>query len=563
MMAAIRARAASESVSTSDFAGTETGSSRAPSNDWDVDAIAQDARDAREARNKGKGRGELRDDRSEEDLAQPKQRLDARRPNSAASSSQEQGVPLRPEQDDFNRFVSATTIATATTMSTLFVKHPGPRQGANNIRVIKPDEVTDIVPDRVGRMRYDKTTMRWVKDREPLSGIEELGEGSAMGSGTGGGRTSRGSRSRSEESEDVFAGIDSWGHSSQHNSGNPVQPAVEEVIQEEDSEEDDENVIRQADTTRIFDDSDTSRSSILDDDHDMVTAPTHAPMLMEPQQYISPPARPVPHHASSAPAIMTPRNNLAPQPIRSALRTARGNSLTPGVRKQTQWHESVTPAPDSAARRSVSFSDGKKAGKMRDCHPDETIETVDSEVSHRQPERRKNGAGGKGEDEEWFRAGEGSWMPSIRTQRIEGLMDEMNGLSQSISTDHGRRSADLLALDEGTPSKPAKPIVDSLVNSPHQIEQNAQFDEEADRTIRGDTIKSRLSRSSRRNDANATFLTECSFGVTHDKLIQLITDVYGSEPYWEHLTLLDLRSKGVDSVTRLKEFLPELIEVYL
>lgn len=89
--------------------------------------------------------------------------------------------------------------------------------------------------------------------------------------------------------------------------------------------------------------------------------------------------------------------------------------------------------------------------------------------------------------------------------------------------------------------------------------------EEVDRTIRGDTVRPRHSRSSRsrHNDANATFLTECSFGVTHDKLVQLITDVYGSEPYWDHLTLLDLRGKSVDSVTRLKEFLPELTEVYL
>ena len=63
--------------------------------------------------------------------------------------------------------------------------------------------------------------------------------------------------------------------------------------------------------------------------------------------------------------------------------------------------------------------------------------------------------------------------------------------------------------------------------------------------------------------ANATFLTECSFGVAHDNLVKLITDVYGAEPWWEHLTSLDLRSKGADSVARLKDFLPDLDEVNL
>lgn len=422
-MAAIRARAASDSLSTSEFTGTETGSSRAPSNDWDIEAIARRARE--ENGLKGTGRAEFSEISSEARpgaAAESKQRLDNRRPTSAASSGDEQGVPVRPDQEDFNRFVSATTVATATTMSTSFVKHPGPRQGANNIRNIRPDEVQGIVPDRVGRMRYDKGLMRWVKDRAPLSGIDEAGEGSATGSGSGG-RTSRGSRSQSGESEDVFAGIDSWGHESNQNVTVP-QGGQEE---ESDDDEDDENVIRQADTTRIFDDteSDSSQSEGASE-NEMVTALTHAPPAETPK-FTSPPTRPVVHHASSAPAIMTPQANLAVRPIRSALRNARGNSLTPGVRKQTQWHESVTPAPDSAARRSVSFSDGKKSGKMRDCHPDETIETVDSEHTDHVGKRTDEAKGG---DEEWFRAGEGSWMPSIRTQRIEGMMEDMNGLSE-------------------------------------------------------------------------------------------------------------------------------------
>jgi len=57
---------------------------------------------------------------------------------------------------------------------------------------------------------------------------------------------------------------------------------------------------------------------------------------------------------------------------------------------------------------------------------------------------------------------------------------------------------------------------------------------------------------------NATFLTEASFGVAHDKLVQVITDVQPFEPHWEELSCIDLANKNIDSVARLKEFLPRL-----
>lgn len=98
-------------------------------------------------------------------------------------------------------------------------------------------------------------------------------------------------------------------------------------------------------------------------------------------------------------------------------------------------------------------------------------------------------------------------------------------------------------------------------------QNHPEEEEDGDKTVMPDPAQHRssrsLSRPSRRSDANATFLTECSFGVAHDKLVQVITDVYGSEPYWEHLKVLDLRGKLVDSVARLKEFLPELENVNL
>ncbi|GAA5913799.1 uncharacterized protein JCM6883_003995, partial [Sporobolomyces salmoneus] len=62
---------------------------------------------------------------------------------------------------------------------------------------------------------------------------------------------------------------------------------------------------------------------------------------------------------------------------------------------------------------------------------------------------------------------------------------------------------------------------------------------------------------------NATFLTECSFGVSHDRLLQFITDVEPFEPDWEGLSSIDLSGRKAESVVRLKEFLPKLDEVNL
>jgi hypothetical protein len=60
------------------------------------------------------------------------------------------------------------------------------------------------------------------------------------------------------------------------------------------------------------------------------------------------------------------------------------------------------------------------------------------------------------------------------------------------------------------------------------------------------------------NKANGTFLTECSFGVAHDRLVTVITDIQPFEPYWEELSSIDLSEKNLESVARLKEFLPRL-----
>lgn len=267
------------------------------------------------------------------------------RPSSATS-----GAPLPPPRqgvnaDDLARFVSSTTFPTSTTLSTSFVKHAG--RPAPRVRVIRPDDVEGLVQGKLGKMRYDQASMRWVRE---LGQVDEAGESRVGGS---------------EESEDVFAGMESLG-----------EPVPTEDMEGESPDDE----VRQGDAIRIEQHSDSS---------------SEAEGSVRPK---SPPKRPIPIHAASAPAILTP----APaggslRPIRSALRNA--NSATPagGPKKRAGWHESVTPAGASESKRSVSFSDGKKAGKIGDLFDDR----------------------------------EKSWMPSARTRRIDGMLGDMEELSTS------------------------------------------------------------------------------------------------------------------------------------
>ena len=79
---------------------------------------------------------------------------------------------------------------------------------------------------------------------------------------------------------------------------------------------------------------------------------------------------------------------------------------------------------------------------------------------------------------------------------------------------------------------------------------------------RSASLSGRSNRSTARQ-ANATFLTDWSFRVSHDRLVQVITDVQPYEPYWEELTVIDLSEKNLESVARLKEFLPKLDSLQL
>lgn len=464
------------------------------------------------------------------------------------SGDEQYGAPPPPHgradgmyADDLNRYVSSSThptcTNTGTTMSTSFVKHKGrpPPPPPANIRMIRPDDVMGIVPDRVGKMRYDQATMRWVREHG-LGTVDENGE----------------SRRESEESEDVFAGMESWRDevrslrqdieaettsASEGGSGSEdgdLQPAAAAI----------------ADKTHRWSDS-TDNSS--EDDNDMTAQladpePVPAPRLYPDPPSISPPARPIPQHANTAPPIMTPGrpNSSSPAKLRSALRQPQSSTpFVNGVKKRAGWHSDLTPAParvmdltpgSSGAKRSVSFSDGKKHGKI-----------VAPEILQAGPSRTL----------QLQRSQDASFQPSARTKRIQGVLRDMEDLSKFCHSPHtsSTRTDPQPGLDDATtPSKPPKQDMSSRTLQ-STTAAAAEYDD--------DTTISQAPTARQRAHANQTILTECSFGISHDKLVQLITDVQPFEPYWETLKSIDLRNRAVDNLARLKEFLPALQEVLL
>ncbi|CAK9779412.1 hypothetical protein CC85DRAFT_266047 [Cutaneotrichosporon oleaginosum] len=455
--------------------------------------------------------------------------------------------------DDLNRFVSATTVATATTMSTSFVKHRGPKDPTpTHMTMIRPGDVQGVVPNRIGKMIYDQETHRWV--REPRGALTRVSEGAE-------------SQRISDESQDVFAGFDTTSPSIRPSSS-PERRAIPPFSGERDSPSSLDRGFPLSSPERDMSSPERDMSSpekgfsspekgFRSPDREQ-SSPSSSPEKYaldsidrdDPQE--TPRARPGLNHSVSAPAHGTP------MPLRSALRNANGSTPVSAIKKRAAWHADLTPArgreasaaPSSGSnRRSVSFSDGYVIAQH--------IEAERAEWSR---------VDGKGRFERYERTDimeESSIAPSMRTRRIQQALDGMANL-QITDVDYDDDDDD--DMPDPSPSKPARSTSSSVSSSAaahgrHQ-EVSDVTEEQADSTVPINTLRS--FRSFRRGGgADQTFLTECSFGVAHDRLVQLLTDVQPFEPHWENLRTIDLSNKGVESLARLKEFLPRLDEAVL
>ena len=285
-------------------------------------------------------------------------------PPSARTAAIATSSVLGRPSEDLNRFVSSSTVSGTTLTagsSGSFVKHPGPAQ----ITRIGPEDVPAL-PERVGRMVFDKVMMRWVK--------ATVMESPRIPEGGGGG-----SAEIDAESEDPFRDIESLREDSLVGDG--IEERVSQLMDNSDVDEvvDEEELEL---TSFSFDgpshthmpaaslsEDDTTDSDNDDDDVTEITALSASlSLVVAPEITSDPDSSDEESHHEHALAVVksTPgpsREVSVPTPIRSVLKNTVASPAVTFADPVINSH--CTPANKSGHRRSVSFSDGKREGPIR------------------------------------------------------------------------------------------------------------------------------------------------------------------------------------------------------
>ncbi|RDX46502.1 hypothetical protein OH76DRAFT_1457148 [Lentinus brumalis] len=485
--------------------------------------------------------------------------------------------------EDMTRFVSSST-ASGTTLTVgsaeSFVKHAGPKPSTQlHITQIKPSDVGEL-PERVGKMVFDRVMMRWVKATAmATAGMTEAhgdagaGLGASVASHTG--AEPDPDIDRGEESEDPFRDIESLreddsehhtegseGHAEREDEDDSMameKSRIEDVFSEvEDAEEAEltsfstdgpsQDLIHAGDegepVDSLFTDSDASASDDEREDGTGSTVPT-ATMDLPLER---PDANPAfadefmvePVYGDTPPRFLVgaPRGPAGPSVVAATPLPASRSSTSITPMSVLKGNKMQTPANRRGHRRSVSFSDGKRDGPIRGIG--RNIPTPDGSAL--------------GDDDSPLPSGSRAvdrsnavLVPSARSKRIANLLDDLENADFEEDSPSKGSSSSRPPTDEMRPMQPRRPNTapGSASGSARHASQRL-FSRSADpQTPRG-------------MSGNATFLTECSFGVAHDRLVQVITDVQPFEPHWEELTSIDLSGRNIDSTARLKEFLPKL-----
>ncbi|EMD39716.1 hypothetical protein CERSUDRAFT_112020 [Gelatoporia subvermispora B] len=452
--------------------------------------------------------------------------------------------------EDMTRFVSSST-ASGTTLTSgsaeSFVKHQGPHQMTR----ITPEDIPPL-PERVGKMRFDKVLMKWVKataaaTAEAQEPVPVAGEGDT-------------------ESEDPFRDIESL---REDDSGRP------NGIVDETTEQDDYDVSGDLDKSRVQgathgdETEDEEEVELTSFSFDGPPAPelVYAQMSGEDDgEALETSSEGDFPEASSRDIVTSRRDNtgssagdlaggqgpqtypsgafMTPNPrarrsldqvstpvIRSAMKS-RGATPVSALKDPSSGRHR-TPMNHPGHRRSVSFSDGKHDGPIVGIG--RNVPTPDGTA--------------EGEDDSPLAAASlrssAALVPSARTQRINDMLDNLEAQSYESDSPSKASSAGRPASADLQLVKPRRP-------------RGGDASKEVSQRVFSRSISMAKSPGTPSQRANGTFLTECSFGVAHDRLVQVITDVQPFEPYWEELTAIDLSNRNVDSVARLKEFLPRL-----
>lgn len=390
--------------------------------------------------------------------------------------------------EDLTRFVSSST-ASGTTLTqgsaASFVKHPGPKQ----IMRIAPEDVPAL-PDRVGKMVFDKVMMKWVKDtaaataamgeaerrlavdstdgnesEDPFRDIESLREDDSGGQqpdaqvivdrdpdeGVGEDSVETAEERFEEVHEDTDVEdeeeieLTSFSFDAPPIGEGPYDDASESELTELDSDDGEEEEV--TDTTELSVPTDTmSDGSDGEYDTGQPSAASRPPPALQdtpphqlvPQPYVSS-AITTPNAALRAGAVPTSNGTL-----RSAMKSS---SITPvSAMKDPNRSKVITPAARLAHRRSVSFSDGKRDGPIRGIGrnvptPDGTEGTEDEDDSPLASGASKAGS---------------IFVPSARSKRIAEMLDNLEDPGKCDRSAADRCSTNSVAGKLWTTSRPRR-----------------------------------------------------------------------------------------------------------
>ena len=295
------------------------------------------------------------------------------------------------------------------------MKHPGPAQ----ITRIAPEDLPSL-PERVGKMVFDKVLMRWVKATVIPAPVAPE-------------NSSAGHRADSEmdaESEDPFRDIESLRDDSMLSDGveEPALASTDNSFIDEvgDAEEMEltsfsfdgpshshmqvPSAVNEDDTTDSDDDDEVTEISALSASLSLAGPPelSNDRNLRHDE----------PPHGHAATAVVgTPgpyRAMLLPTPIRSALKTTVASPVVSLVDPLASNYR--TPASKPGHRRSVSFSDGKREGPIKGLGRGTCQDSSSSDIdlTSKVPGR------------------ELSFVPSVRSKRIVEMLDGLQSTSMSF-----------------------------------------------------------------------------------------------------------------------------------
>jgi protein NUD1 len=315
--------------------------------------------------------------------------------------------------EDLNRFVSTSTVSGTTLTagsSGSFVKHPGPAQ----ITRIGPEDVPSL-PERVGKMVFDKVMMRWVKAAVVIT--PRIPEG--------GGDRNAASSEIDAESEDPFRDIESLREDSlagddvgEHMPPSTDNSSIDEVGDEEEMELTSfsfDGPSHSHARATIGGEDDTTDSDNDDEDVTEISALSASLSLAGPPEIaFDQDSSDEEVHRERAVTFVKgtsgpSREMPVPTPIRSALKGATTSPAVSFVDPLVSIH--CTPASKPGHRRSVSFSDGKREGPIRGLGRGTYAASLDHEPSTNVP------------------VGETSFEPSARSKRIGEILD---GLESTV-----------------------------------------------------------------------------------------------------------------------------------